>query len=88
MNIQFDYPERCQQMTIVIILDEKMNEWTSLFKVSFLEMQISNIDDIGLINTNHKKMNNNMNTNMEVETELKNKYCVHHKSRNPPQGSV
>ena len=56
MNIQFDYPERCQQMTTVIILDEKMNEWTSLFKVSFLEMQISNIDDIGLINTNHKKM--------------------------------
>ena len=29
-----------------------------------------------------------MNTNMEVETELKNKYCVHHKSRNPPQGSL
>ena len=56
MNIQFDYPERCQQMTTVIILDEKINEWTSLFKVSFLEMQISNIDDIGLINTNHKKM--------------------------------
>ena len=55
MNIQFDYPKRCQQMTVVIILDEKMKEWTSLFKVSYLEMQISNIDDIGLINTNHKK---------------------------------
>ena len=55
MDIQFDYPKRCQQMTVVIILDEKMKEWTSLFKVSYLEMQISNIDDIGLINTNHKK---------------------------------
>ena len=55
MNIQFDYPKRCQQMTVVIILDEKMKEWTSLFKVSYLEMQISNIDEIGLINTNHKK---------------------------------
>ena len=55
MNIQFDYPKRCQQMTVVIILDEQMKEWTSLFKVSYLEMQISNIDDIGLINTNHKK---------------------------------
>ena len=55
MNIQFDYPKRCQQMTVVIILDEKVKEWTSLFKVSYLEMQISNIDDIGLINTNHKK---------------------------------
>ena len=55
MNIQFDYPKRCQQMTVVIILDEKMKEWTSLFKISYLEMQISNIDDIGLINTNHKK---------------------------------
>ena len=55
MNIQFDYPKRCQQVTVVIILDEKMKEWTSLFKVSYLEMQISNIDDIGLINTNHKK---------------------------------
>ena len=56
MNIQFDYPKRSQQMTVVIILDEEMNEWTSLFKVSYLEMKISNIDDIGLINTNHKKM--------------------------------
>ena len=29
-----------------------------------------------------------MHTNIEVKTELKNKYCVHHKSRNPPQGSL